>query len=286
MKVNTLKLNDPGYPDILTTIQSPPQQLFYRGESPSSWLAKPKVAVVGSRKMTPYGKAVTAKLVSELARSGVVIISGLAYGVDAAAHRAALDASGIAVAVLGNNIEHIAPAGNYSLGLEILTNKGTILSEYSDGHRVFASNFVIRNRIVSGLCDVLLVTEAGLKSGSLHTARFALEQGKTVMAVPGNITSMISEGCNNLIKSGAIPVTEAGDIFFALKIDPQKLKSRPFSGTPEAQKLLQLIREGLSDQEDLALASRLDGPTISSNLTMLEITGHIRPTGAGHWAAT
>jgi DNA processing protein len=161
------------------------------------------------------------------------------------------------------------------------------MSEYSDNYPGYKVNFIARNRIVSGLADILLITEATLKSGTMHTARFALEQGKTVMVVPGNITSPGSEGCNNLIRSGAVPVTSVEDIFFALKINPSKAaKRRAYQGSPEAQKLLQLIQNGLSDQEDLALASKLDSPILASNLTMLEITGHIRPTGAGHWIAT
>jgi len=287
MKVNTLTLNSPDYPDVLRAIHSPPKQLFYRGEPPSSWLAKPKVAVVGSRKITPYGKLVTEKIVGDLAREGVVIVSGLAYGIDAAAHQAALDNDGVAVAVLGTSITNISPAGNFHLGLKILERKGTIISEYSGQDIIRAYNFVVRDRIISGLCDVLLVTEATLKSGSLHTARFALEQGKTVMTVPGNITSPGSEGCNNLIKSGAIPVTDASDVFFALKIEPGEAKqARRFNGSPEAQKLLQLIQDGVADQEDLALAAKLDGPSTASNLTMLEITGYIRPAGGGNWVAT
>jgi DNA processing protein len=131
---------------------------------------------------------------------------------------------------------------------------------------------------------VVLITEAAVNSGSLHTARFALEQGKTVMAVPGNITSLVSEGCNNLIKSGAVPVTTAEDIFFALKINPAKQhRSRAFHGSPEEEKILQLISEGITVQEDLALTADIDGAAIGSVLTMLEINGHIRPMGGGTW---
>src|SRR5581483_6362118 len=217
-KVNTLTLTSPGYPSSLQLLTEVPEPLFYKGGIPSDWNGRPKVGVVGSRKITPYGRAVTQKMVGELARTGIVIISGLAYGVDACAHRAALDAGGLAVAVLPTSVNEIYPAAHRDLANQIVHTGGTLISEYPDGTPSYPINFVARNRIIAGLADALLITEAALRSGSLHTARFALEQGKTVMAVPGNITSPISEGCNNLIKSGAIPITDVEDIFFAMKI--------------------------------------------------------------------
>lgn len=284
IKVNRLKLNDPSYPEPLRHISAPPNQLFWVGSEPENWLDKPKVAIVGSRKISPYGKEVTRRLATELARLGVVIISGLAYGVDAEAHHATLDAGGTCVAVLPTPLDQISPVSNQRLARNIVEQNGALISEYANGSEVYVTNFVARNRIVSGLCDVLLITEAAVNSGSLHTARFALEQGKTVMAVPGNITSAVSEGCNNLIKSGAIPVTTAEDIFFALKINPEKQKrSRVFRGSPEEERVLRLISEGINVQEDLALATKLDGAQIGSVLTMLEINGHIRSIGAGQW---
>lgn len=287
MKVNTLTLNDSGYPEILREIHSPPNPLFYRGEKPSNWLNKPKVAVVGSRKMTSYGKAVTQKIVGDLARVGVVIVSGLAYGIDATAHQAALDAGGITVAVLPTPVQQIYPAAHANLAQRIIEHDGALLSEYPEEYPGYKINFISRNRIVSGLADILLITEAALKSGSLHTARFALEQGKTVMAVPGSILGTSSEGCNNLIKSGAIPVTSSDDIFFALKIQPAKAKqSKNFQGTAKERQILGLIIDGCSAQEELALVSGFDGPAISSTLTSLELGGYIRPAGAGNWLAT
>lgn len=286
-KVNTLTLSDPAYPAVLRDINHPPKQLFWIGAHPKEWISKPKVAIVGGRKTTSYGLNVTQTLASDLARAGVVIISGLAYGIDAAAHHASLAVGGTPVVVLPTDIEHIYPAANLNLARQITEQGGTIVSEYPAGARIYRSNFVARNRIVSGLADVLLITEAALKSGSLHTARFALEQGKTVMAVPGNILSPYSEGCNNLIKAGAVPVTSAEDVFFALGIGPQKLKSAiEFHGTPREQRILQLIMEGISEQEELAQAAKIEAAQLSSALTSLEISGHIRPAGAGNWVAS
>ena len=282
MDVNILKLNSPGFPGQLKEIAAPPKELFWTGTDPSSWLDKPKVGIVGSRKITPYGRTVTSKLAGQLAKSGVVIISGLAYGVDITAHQAALRANGTTVAVLGTSLDQIYPAAHAHIATQMCLH-GTIFSEYPEGAIGFQSNFVARNRIISGLSDVLLITEAAVNSGSLHTARFALEQGKTVMAVPGNITSPISEGCNNLIKSGAIPVTSADDILFALGIKSTADKTKRFRGSPAEQLVLRFIEEGVSAQDDLASAARLESPVLSSTLTMLEIEGYIRPAGGGNW---
>jgi DNA processing protein len=284
MKVNSLKLNDPCYPEVLKHISTPPKQLFWAGNNLENWLDLPAVAIVGSRKISPYGRDVTDQLATELARAGLVIISGLAFGVDALAHQATVKAGGTAVAVLPTSLDNIQPASNQNLARSILESSGTLITEYSADDYVTKANFIERNRIVSGLCDALLITEAAVNSGSLHTARFALEQGKTVLAVPGNITSPTSEGCNNLIKSGAIPVTSADDVFFAMHIDPKKCKdSRAFQGTEDEEKILRLIKDGFRAQEEIALATRLDGSAVSSILTMLEINGHIRSLGAGHW---
>jgi DNA processing protein len=269
---------------VLKHITKPPKLLFWTGENPQNWLDIPKVAIVGSRKISPYGSSVTVKLATELSEAGIAVISGLAFGVDAAAHFAAVDAGGLAIAVLPTSLDNIQPVSNQHLARKIIESGGTLISEYSNTSSITKANFIERNRIVSGLCDVLLITEAAVNSGSLHTARYALEQGKTVLAVPGNITSPTSEGTNNLIKSGAIPVTNTDDVFFALKVNPAKLRQkRVFRGTPEEEKVLKLISEGVRVQEDLALATKMDGAAIGSILTILEINGHIRSQGAGQW---
>lgn len=284
MKVNTLKLRGSGYPSILKDIPTPPATIYWAGAPPEEILARPRVAIVGSRKASAYGRQTTKDLGNKLAREGVVIISGLAFGIDANAHKAALDVGGCTLAILPSPIEQIAPAAHHSLAEQILRNGGALASEYVKGTGVYKENFIIRNRIVSGLADVLVIAEAAKNSGSLHTARFALEQGKTVMAVPGNINSPTSEGCNNLIKSGALPVTGADDIFFALDMRPKtRQQLRIFSGTADQQRVLDLISEGIQTQEELALASNLAGGEFSSILTSLELQGYIRPMGAGVW---
>jgi DNA processing protein len=284
LKVNTLTLSSSDYPSVLKQISSAPKQLYWLGSPLESWLSLPKIAVVGSRKATAYGRSVTHDLTYKLAQQGVVIISGLAFGIDAAAHAATLEAGGITAAVLGNGIDKISPTSHHHLARQIVQSGGTLISEYPANTNVFKTNFVARNRIISGLADGILITEATVNSGSLHTAHFALEQGKTVMAVPGNINSPTSEGCNNLIKSGAIPITNVDDIFFAMNWQGSTMKAEKiFRGSAQEELILSLIKEGIRSQEELALVSRLDSPSVASALTMLEIAGVVRPEGAGNW---
>jgi DNA processing protein len=283
--VNMLKLESEDYPSGLRNITSPPEVLYWQGTNPKEWLDKPKVAIVGSRKMTAYGQAATAELAKGLSKAGVVIISGLAFGVDITAHRAALSVNGLTVAVIPTGLDNITPRSHYQIAKEIVKH-GTIMTEQPFAKPVNLGLFVIRNRIISGLADIVLIPEAVLKSGSLHTARFALEQGKTVMAVPGNINSPASQGSNNLIKSGAVPVTSVDDVLFALKIDPAGRKPHRTSfGSRQERLVYELIQNGISQQDDIASAASLDITAISAALTMLEIAGHIRPAGVGNWLA-
>lgn len=285
-KVNTLTLNDSSYPNALKQIDKPPDPIYFIGSDPKTWIDRPKIAIVGSRKATSYGRAVTEDIAVKLARTGVVIISGLAYGIDATAHQATLSTGGLAVAVLATPLAKIYPAGHLQLADRIVQQGGTLISENNEDARIYRHSFLERNRIISGLADVVVITEAAERSGSLNTARLGLEQGKTVMAVPGNINSLTSTGCNNLIKAGAIPVTDAADVFYALGVKPTKQAiSVNFRGTPEEELILNLIQKGMISQEELALASKLDGPSINSVLTMLEIAGVVKPLGGGNWTA-
>src|SRR3990167_5760092 len=183
------------------------------------------------------------------------------------------------------SIEQIYPASHRALADKIISSGGSLVSEYPSGTDVRKENFIARNRIISGLSDGLLITQAGAKSGSLHTASFAIEQCKTVMAVPGDITVSLNEGTNGLIKTGALAITSIDDVLFGLGLDIRKSKAaqKIFKGTPQQQKIFELIRDGLTDQEKLAAASQLDSANLSSALTMLEISGYIRPIGGGQW---
>jgi DNA processing protein len=283
MNVNKLTLTSSDFPATLKSIPTPPKVLYVRGAALSQILNRPCVTVIGSRKVSAYGKAVTIMLTTELARAGVVIVSGLAIGVDGIAHRAALDAGGLTVAVLPGSVDDIYPRSHYQLAMRILEQGGALISEYPSGMPAYPGNFIARNRIASGLSQAVLITEAAEKSGTLHTARFALEQGKDVLAVPGNITSPTSAGTNNLIKTGAAAVTSADDIFHALGIQAKAPALRPRGSTPAEQALLNLLADGETDGDTLLIQSKLTVSIFNQTLTMLEITGKIRSLGANKW---
>lgn len=248
-------------------------------------LSRPSIAVVGSRKVSAYGKIVTTQLTEGLAKAGLVIISGLALGVDSLSHKAALDGGGLTIAVLPCGLDRIYPATHRMLARRILEQGGALITEYPEGTGVYPSNFIARNRIASGLADAVLITEAAEKSGSLHTARFALEQGKDVLAVPGNITSPTSVGTNNLIKSGANPVTCVDDVLYAMGLAPISTKREaPRGQDPDEQLLLDLLFAGVSDGHELLAKSGLEVSHFNQTLTMLEIRGLIRPLGNNSWS--
>lgn len=284
MFVNKLSSDQSNFPDKLRLIPSPPSSLFVRGDI-SALAKKPTVSIVGSRAVSSYGKEITHKLAFSLAAKGICIVSGLALGTDAIAHRAAIEVGGYTAAVLPSSTEKVYPATNRQLAKQILDSGGALLSEYEGEMESFRSNFIARNRLVAGLADVLLITEAGERSGTLHTANFALDQGKTVMAVPGNITSPTSKGTNNLIKAGAIPVTSVDDVLQALGItDKPAEQLEILAANKEEETILELLKTGVTDSSVLLERCELNTSLFNQTLTMLEITGKIRPLGGGHWS--
>lgn len=245
---------------------------------------RPTVAIVGSRKPTTYGKEVTHQLAYELASKGVVIVSGLALGVDAIAHRGALEAGGTTLAVLANGLPQIYPATHRDLAKSIIEHGGAVLSEYDSEIEPRGYQFLERNRIVSGLADAVIITEAAARSGTLNTAAHALEQGKEIFVVPGNITSPLSRGCNSLLKQGASPVTCADDVLEV--VAPQLLQpqaSLPLGSTPVESKILQLLQEGVRDGDEVQRRSSIPATEFNQALTMLELSGSIRSLGANQW---
>lgn len=282
MKIKNIAKNHKQYPNYFHEIAHPPKDLFILGEDISDYL--PAVTIVGSRKITPYGREITYKLACELAQAGVTVVSGLALGVDAVAHQAALDAGGRTIAVLAGGLDSIHPRSHRNLAIEILKKGGSLISEYPAGTPPLKQNFVARNRLVAALSDVVLITEAAEASGSLITAKFGIEQNKTVAAVPGLITSSQSVGTNNLIKSGAVPVTEAEDILQILGIQAEERnKEEVFGDTAEEQIIIDLMQTGITALEELQLQSKLDPAVFNQTITMLEITDKIRALGASHW---
>lgn len=287
MKIKKILFDSVEFPQKLLALPDAPKELYVLGANLDELLTRPAVAIVGSRKVTAYGKTVTARLAGELARAGVVVVSGLAIGVDGIAHRAALEAGGLTLAVLPSALDQIYPANHHQLARQIVEKGGALISEYPEGAQIaYKSNFIARNRIVSGLSDAVLITEAAEKSGTLHTADFALQQGIEVLAVPGNITSPTSAGTNNLIKAGATIITSVDDVFQVLGIKPanQQKTAAPRGSTPEEQLVLDLLFGGTQAGDMLLEASKLDIRQFNQTLTMLEIRGHIRPLGNNRWA--
>lgn len=255
--------------------------LWYVGNLPKR---RPTVAVVGSRKPTTYGRAVSQQLVSELARRGVIIVSGLAIGHDGLAHRTCLDAGGTTVAVIGNGLNDIYPHRNQGLAQDIIAAGGAIISEYPPDAPVYPNHFLERNRLISALADVVVVIEAGERSGTLNTASHALAQGREVMAVPGNITSPLSRGCNKLIAEGAAPILSAQDILDTLNIHDDSQASVQTNrqirfDSPDAQHIYDLIAAGHNDGDELSQLSQLSASELSIALTMLELNGYIKALG-------
>jgi DNA processing protein len=217
--VHLIPLGDARYPELLRRVFDPPPLLFCRGRI--DLLSSVNVGVVGTRHPTPYGVAACERLAGDLARAGVTIVSGMARGIDTAAHKAALAAEGMTVAVLGCGVDIVYPSENRKLAAEIGA-KGLMLSEFPMGATAFPQNFPIRNRVISGLSSGLLVVEGAQYSGSAITARLALDQGREVFAVPGNITSKMSWGPNLLIKQGAKLVQDWNDVVTELPVEAQK----------------------------------------------------------------
>ncbi len=260
--------------------------LYVASDNLDDLLSRPKVAIVGSRKVSQYGQEVTYKFASELARAGVVIVSGLALGVDAIAHKAALEAGGLTIAVLPSSLQKIYPASHHNLAQQITNQGGALISEYEAGTRAYKNQFIERNRIVSGISDALLITEAAVTSGTMHTARYALEQGKEVLAVPGNITSPVSEGTNNLIKTGAAVATSVQDVFNTLGIAPAMARPAIKGENNAEQCILDLLCNDVSDGEELLIRSELPVTEFNQAFTMMEITGKVRALGANRWTVS
>lgn len=284
MKINTITPDKHKYLQMSANIPNPPKKLYYIGKLPEKRL--PSVAVVGTRKPTAYGVEVTNRLAYDLASKGVVIVSGLALGTDALAHRAALDANGTTIAVLPCGLNKIAPATNRGLAINILEKGGALISEYPEGDVIaWKSNMHERNRLVSGFSDAILITEASARSGTLNTAAHALAQGKTVFVVPGNITSPQSAGCNSLLKQGATPVTEAADILQVIAPDLITPQAVLALGSNELEsQIIMLLNDGLRDGEQIQRQLGLATGEFNSALTMLELSGAIRPLGANQWS--
>jgi DNA processing protein len=282
MKINRVTPSSQPYLRPLSDISKTPEYIFFRGRLPERRV--PSVAIVGTRKPTTYGKEVTNTLATSLARRGVVIISGLALGTDSIAHRACLEVGGTTLAVMANSVEQIYPRAHAALAEHIVEQGGALLSEYEPPTNPRDYQFLARNRIVSGLADAILITEAAERSGTLSTAAHALEQGKEVFVVPGNITSPMSAGCNALLKQGAHVATCAEDILEVIAPDLLTTQaSLPLGNTPLETSILQHIHNGLRDGDEIQRQTESSTADFNLALTMLELAGSIRSLGANQW---
>lgn len=264
-----------GYPPLLAELHDPPERLHLRG-GPATVLTRPSVAVVGARSCSPYGAQVAREVSRELAAAGIVVVSGLARGIDGEAHRGALAAGGMTVAVLGCGIDRDYPRAHAELARRI-TESGAIVSEYAPGVEPSPWRFPARNRIVAGLARATVVVEARERSGALITADFALELGREVFAVPGEITSGLSAGTNDLIRQGAMPLLSAGDVLDALGLEPP---SPPAAAdvSDDARALLEPLSDLSRSLDELARATGLDSARIAAALTELELGGLVAVT--------
>lgn len=277
-KVSPFKIT---IPPLLNTINSPPKQLFYKGVDFDALTLMPRVAIVGARKATSYGNYVANLIAGDLARQGIVIVSGLAFGIDAVAHQATLQAGGRTISILPSSLEKVYPSSHNQLAQKIV-KQGGLISEYAQGQSVRKHHFIQRNRLISGLSDVIIVVEASESSGSLHTAKFAKEQGKILCAVPGNINSAQSAGCNQLIKDGATPITSAKDILRIFNIAEASQQTKLMLSSEE-EIIVALIQKGATSTADVVARSKLPANICNNIFTMLEIQGVIIKTSTGNW---
>jgi len=269
---------DADYPRLLLNIPDPPPLLYMKGRR--ELLRAPALAVVGSRNATPQGLANAEAFSRAMSDAGLAIVSGLALGIDAAAHRGGLQGAGSSIAVMGTGLDIVYPAGNRALAHE-LAARGLLLSEFPLGMPAMAGNFPRRNRVISGLALGVLVAEAAVKSGSLITARMALEQGREVFAIPGSIHSPLSRGCHMLIKQGAKLAESAGDILEELG---RTATAGPTSATADTEHpLFPHLGYDPVDVDTLCARSGLPAERVSGALLELELAGRVAPLPGGKY---
>ena len=287
MEVIVLRRGGSGYPPLLAELFDAPRILFVRG-SPEA-LRRPSVAIVGARSCSPYGREVARSLASDLAAAGLVVVSGLARGIDGEAHRGALDVEGTTVAVLGCGVDRDYPRAHAELACRI-AETGAVVSEYPEGTEPAAWRFPARNRIIAGLSLATVVVEARERSGALISADFALELGREVFAVPGEITSSLSDGTNGLIRQGAAPLLSAEDVFAALGIEAPTATAPDLS--PVGEELLRLVADAPRSVDELVRASGRSSAEVAAALVELELAGVVASadgvyrTRLDRWAVT
>lgn len=306
-KNNEIRPQEAKFTEVLGSIVLTPKTLYFHGKMPEKRVKT--VAIVGTRRPTKYGEKVAFELAYEAAKRGAIVVSGLAYGIDSIAHRGALEAGGKTIAVLGTPINEIYPREHTELAKEIVEKGGAIFSEIEAGAKENVdyfpkTSFLQRNRIISGLADAVVVVEAAERSGSLNTAAHALDQGRELFAVPGDITRATSRGCNHLIQHGANVYTGPKcvlDYLFPKAQKPRTLKIAPAGqaelvsmqavdiamvkgDTVEETRILVAIFDGCSSGEEILEKTRLSPERLNQLLTLLEVKGRIQALGMNKWA--
>jgi DNA processing protein len=276
-----LPRHDPAFPRALAAVFDPPAGLFVRGPGEVDLLDSPSVAVVGARSCSSYGAQVARLLGRELAAAGLVVLSGMARGIDGEAHRGALEAGGRTVAVLGCGVDRDYPAAHADLARRIC-ERGLIVSEYAPAVEPAPWRFPARNRIIAGLAAVTVVVEARERSGALITADLALEEGREVFAVPGEITSALSAGTNRLLSLGATPLTGVEDVLISFGIKPTAAPEAKVS--EPAARVLARLRDAPAGADELARGAELDAGALAAALSELEVAGLVAE-GAGVYRA-
>lgn len=271
--IRRISRRDSSFPPLLGAIHDPPARLFLRGSGEDSALGLPAVAIVGARSCSSYGRSVTRSLAHDLAAAGLVVVSGMARGIDGEAHRGALEADGVTIAVLGCGIDRDYPATHAELARRIC-GRGLVVSEYEPGVEPAPWRFPARNRIIAGLCGAIVVVEARERSGALITADFALEEGRDVLAVPGEITSALSAGTNALLRLGAAPVTRARDVLELYGIDVDATPMASLLG-PDAESVHARLLDASLTADELVRASELEPGAVAAALIELELVGRV-----------
>lgn len=284
-KINEFRPQEANFTEVLESIAVMPKMLYFYGKIPEKRVKT--VAIVGTRKPTKYGSEIAYRLAYEVAKRGAIVVSGLAYGIDSVAHRGALDAGGITIAVLGTPIDKIYPRAHLGLAEKIVETGGVVMSELAPGAKFYPKvSFLERNRLISGLADVVVIPEAAERSGSLNTAAHALEQGREVFAAPGDITRPMSRGCNRLIMQGATPYLGVDDVLNFLFPPTRKSRRQAtllFGDTEEETRILRLVEAGCTDGEVLINELAWSAAEFNRTVMMLEIKGRLKAMGCNQW---
>ncbi len=283
--VDVLTWNNEGYPRRLKEIDQPPPVLYVRGSlvPEDEWA----VAIVGTRRVTSYGRQVADEVATTLAQNGVTIVSGLARGVDSIAHQAAIHAGGRTMAVLGNGVDLVYPPENRNLAAQIM-EQGALISDYALGTKPDGVNFPPRNRIISGLSMAVIIVEAGETSGALITATFAAEQGRDVFAVPGNINAPQSKGTNRLIRDGAQPLLNPQDVLEVLNltmVTEHRAVRVALPADPIEAHLFKILSQEPKHVDEIRAQANMPIETVSATLVMMELKGMVRQVGGMNYVA-